>query len=166
MAREFAKPFYDSKEWKKVREYCLMRDRYMCVKCGNADNTLEVHHIIHLSPNNIGDVSITLNPENLITLCRDCHFAEHKADKKEGIRKPAVMNIFLTVTDILCLYQVLREHDFEPNRTIWLGVGPPLAKMPYIVWRPSGWPFIELTGKVYGFLENLGRLQSNKGEYA
>lgn len=90
MAREFAKPFYDSKEWQKVREYCLMRDRYMCVKCGNADNTLEVHHKIHLSPSNIGDVSITLNPENLITLCRDCHFAEHKADKKKGIRKKAM----------------------------------------------------------------------------
>ena len=85
MAREFAKAFYKSKEWQECREYILMRDRYLCVKCESPAE--EVHHKIHLTPANIGDVSITLNPDNLICLCRSCHFDVHKADKARGIRK-------------------------------------------------------------------------------
>lgn len=83
MAREFSRSFYKSKEWKIVREYCLLRDNYLCVKCGNPAE--EVHHKIHLSPLNINDVTITLNPSNLICLCKDCHFAEHKQDRLNGI---------------------------------------------------------------------------------
>ena len=85
MAREFAKKFYDSKEWAAVRTYVLMRDRYRCTRCKNPAE--EVHHIIRLSPENIWDVNITLNPDNLISLCKDCHFAEHKAEKEAARRK-------------------------------------------------------------------------------
>lgn len=85
MARKFAKPFYNSKEWKSVRDYVLKRDNYLCVICGCPAE--EVHHKTHLSPSNIEDQSISLNPENLISLCRDCHFEIHKADKTRGIRK-------------------------------------------------------------------------------
>lgn len=85
MAREFAKSFYNSSEWQAVRGYVLFRDKYLCVKCGNPAE--EVHHIIHLSPNNINDVSVTLNPDNLICLCRDCHFAEHAKDKVRGTKR-------------------------------------------------------------------------------
>lgn len=85
MAREFAKAFYHSKEWEAVRKYCLLRDNYLCVRCGNPAE--EVHHKIHLSPENINDITITLNPDNLTCLCRDCHFNEHKQDKADGIAK-------------------------------------------------------------------------------
>lgn len=85
MSREFSKSFYNSKEWKVVREYCLIRDHYSCVKCGMPAE--EVHHKIHLSPENIHNTSITLNPSNLICLCKDCHFAEHRQDKADGIAK-------------------------------------------------------------------------------
>lgn len=85
MAREFSKAFYGSKEWAKVREYVLMRDKYKCQKCGRPAQ--EVHHIIHLSPENIWDVSISLNPKNLISLCRDDHFEIHKQDKERGKKK-------------------------------------------------------------------------------
>lgn len=85
MAREFSKSFYKSKEWEKVRQFVLMRDKYKCQKCGRPAQ--EVHHIIHLSPENVWDVSITLNPDNLVSLCRDDHFAEHKQDKAEGKKK-------------------------------------------------------------------------------
>ena len=91
MAREFAKAFYNSKEWQKVRNFVLMRDKYLCAKCGNPAE--EVHHIIHLSSANIYDVNITLNPSNLICLCRDCHFVEHKADKINGIREKSIVNL-------------------------------------------------------------------------
>ena len=85
MARKFAKAFYDSPEWAKVRAYVLMRDRYTCTRCNKPAQ--EVHHIIRLSPDNIWDVKVTLNPDNLVSLCRDCHFAEHKAEKEAAWRK-------------------------------------------------------------------------------
>ena len=82
MARSFAKSFYDSKEWRAVRSYVLQRDRYQCTRCRMPAE--EVHHIVRLSPDNIWDTNITLNPDNLISLCKDCHFAEHKAEKEAG----------------------------------------------------------------------------------
>lgn len=85
MARDFAKAFYKSKEWNKVRNYCLLRDHYECVKCGNPAE--EVHHIIHLTSENITDMNVSLNPENLMCLCKDCHFEVHKQDKADGIAK-------------------------------------------------------------------------------
>lgn len=87
MARPFAKQFYNSKEWEKMRTYILIRDRYRCNRCGRSDDTLEVHHIIHLTPDNINDASITLNDKNLTTLCRDCHFLTHEDDKLRGSKQ-------------------------------------------------------------------------------
>ena len=59
-----------------------MRDKYLCRKCGKP--ATEVHHIIHLSPENINDPSITMSLDNLICLCRDCHFEEHKGEHGHG----------------------------------------------------------------------------------
>lgn len=84
MAQKFSKAFYNSKEWQAVREYCLMRDKYLCVKCGSPAE--EVHHKIHLTAANIGDRSITLNPQNLACLCRDCHFEEHRGEHANGLK--------------------------------------------------------------------------------
>ena len=85
MAREFAEKFYHSKEWEKVRRFVLMRDRYVCRICGRPAQ--EVHHKIHLAPENIWDTKVTLNPDNLVSLCKDCHFAQHIEDKEAGKRK-------------------------------------------------------------------------------
>ena len=85
MSRSFSKAFYNSPEWAKVRAYVLMRDRYKCTRCGKPAQ--EVHHIIHLSPENIWDTKVTLNPDNLTSLCREDHFAQHEEDKKAGKKK-------------------------------------------------------------------------------
>ena len=82
MARDFAKSFYNSKEWELTRDYILRRDKFLCQHCGRPAE--EVHHIKHLSPSNIGDVTITMNPENLVSLCRECHFNEHKGEHGRG----------------------------------------------------------------------------------
>lgn len=79
MARSFSDAFYHSAAWHKARELVLMRDRYMCVRCKRPAE--EVHHIIRLSPENITDINITLNPQNLISLCGDCHRDEHKEER-------------------------------------------------------------------------------------
>lgn len=86
MARDFAKQFYRSQKWQKMREYILIRDQYKCQRCGDT-GSLEVHHKIHLTPYNIHNADITLNEKNLHTLCRNCHFAEHEEEKKLGNKK-------------------------------------------------------------------------------
>lgn len=77
MAKEWAKAFYNSKEWQAVRQAVLMRDKYLCQKC-HTHPAEEVHHKIYLTQQNIYDESISLNAANLISLCRDCHQNEHK----------------------------------------------------------------------------------------
>lgn len=82
MAKDYSKSFYDSREWMQVRSAVLMRDRYTCRICGRPAE--EVHHVIHLTPANIWDTSVTLNPDNLISLCHSCHMAEHADDRADG----------------------------------------------------------------------------------
>lgn len=82
MAQKFSKNFYNSKEWQTVRESVLKRDKYLCRVCFKPAE--EVHHIRKLTPYNINNIEISLNSDNLISLCRDCHFEQHKQDKQQG----------------------------------------------------------------------------------
>ena len=81
----FAAQFYSSPAWKNCREeYRKSRGR-LCQRClakgiinaGTRENPLQVHHKIRLTPENIDDPSITLNWDNLETLCYKCHSEEH-----------------------------------------------------------------------------------------
>ncbi len=56
-----------------------MRDAYLCNRCGRLAE--EVHHIIRLTPQNITDPAVTINPDNLESLCHECHMLEHAADR-------------------------------------------------------------------------------------
>ena len=82
MAREFSKPFYNSKEWQKVREFVILRDHNECQVCGAPAE--EVHHIKHITPDNVNDVNITMNPDNLVSLCKACHFEKHRGEHGKG----------------------------------------------------------------------------------
>lgn len=71
MSKPYAKAFYTSKLWRDCRKQILRRDLYTCAYCsGRAE---EVHHIQEITPDNINDTNITLNPDNLISLCHGCH---------------------------------------------------------------------------------------------
>ena len=86
MAKEWARPLYNSKAWTKVREYILKRDGYMCQchkliggdECGLPAE--EVHHIIHLNAQNVHDARIALGEDNLIALSRSCHVRLHQIE--------------------------------------------------------------------------------------
>lgn len=90
MAQEFAKAFYNSRTWKDVRRFILKRDCWMCQAEGCNQPASEVHHIIELTPQNINDPNVTVNPDNLIALCGNCHKAITKANKA-GRRKKRMM---------------------------------------------------------------------------
>ena len=78
MAKPFAKALYNSKEWEKVRQAVLIRDHGMCKMPGCNHPAEEVHHIRMLTAENVRDAEVALNMDNLISVCRDCHFKIHR----------------------------------------------------------------------------------------
>lgn len=67
--------FYKSDQWKIARTIKIASVGGRCEKCGAIGT--EVHHIIHLTPDNINDPNITVNQDNLMLLCNECHNKEH-----------------------------------------------------------------------------------------
>lgn len=58
----------------------MNRQHHLCENClrkGIYKPADIVHHLIELTPMNINNPEITLNPNNLEALCRDCHVAVH-----------------------------------------------------------------------------------------
>lgn len=86
MAQEFAKPFYNSKAWKKCRAsfiaYRQSIDGGLCQTCHENIGYI-VHHKEWLTPNNINDPEITLNHRNLQYDCLVCHNKEKENGEKE-----------------------------------------------------------------------------------
>ena len=73
--KDWARKFYHSKQWLKVRKLAIIRSDRLCERCPMPGYM--VHHIIPLTPDNINDPNITLNLDNLEYLCHDCHNEEH-----------------------------------------------------------------------------------------
>lgn len=64
-----------------------MRDKYLCQRDGCYNPAEEVHHIKELTPENINDVNISLNLDNLICLCYECHKKIHNQERIKALRK-------------------------------------------------------------------------------
>lgn len=86
MAQEFAKSFYNSKQWKKCRAsfvaYRKTIDGGLCQTC-KEDIGYIVHHKEWLTPENINDPNITLNHNNLRYDCLVCHNKEKENGEEE-----------------------------------------------------------------------------------
>lgn len=77
----FAHRFYHSVAWANTRMLVLDRSNGLCEKCLEAGKVVladVVHHIVPLSEENMDDQSITLNPDNLMALCHECHTEAHR----------------------------------------------------------------------------------------
>lgn len=85
MAQKFSKPFYNSAAWIKTAR--MIRERYfhLCQICGKPAK--EVHHIKFLTPDNISNPDITLNPANLVLVCYDCHNYIHQRGGNPDARR-------------------------------------------------------------------------------
>jgi 5-methylcytosine-specific restriction endonuclease McrA len=91
MAKSYAKTFYKSKAWQKCRQ-AYIQDRILCdgglcMRCKDKTG-YAVHHIQHITPQNINNPDITLNHNNLEYLCKECHDLEpqHWKDSKQRAR--------------------------------------------------------------------------------
>lgn len=90
--KEYARKFYKSAAWKKLRENYIREQGGLCERClarGMLVPAQIVHHKIYISPENIKDPGITLDPENLEALCQECHNREHFAEA-QGERRYTV----------------------------------------------------------------------------
>lgn len=64
--------FYHSKEWERVRQRALVRDKGLCQHCIKENKITMadmVHHIIPIKD----DWSKRLDLDNLVSLCHTCH---------------------------------------------------------------------------------------------
>lgn len=72
--------------WENLKAYAKYRDGYKCRVCGKSRHEdgvkLEVHHIIRRAD---GGTDV---PENVVTLCEECHQAHHRGEKKLRFRRP------------------------------------------------------------------------------
>lgn len=78
--RDFARSFYLSQAWIQTRKAYVKSVGGLCEDClarGIVRAGEIVHHITPLTPENINDTSITLDPANLRLVCRDCHAQLH-----------------------------------------------------------------------------------------
>ncbi len=84
MAKEWAKPFYNSKAWEDCRISYIESVHGLCERClkrGKVKPGKIVHHTCYLSPTNINDPDVSLNFKYLEYLCQDCHNEEHHGSK-------------------------------------------------------------------------------------
>ena len=68
------------KGFDNVRAYVLARDNYQCQSCKKRNTKLQVHHIE--SRQTGGNA-----PNNLITLCEECHSKHHSGDLKLKLKR-------------------------------------------------------------------------------
>lgn len=83
--QEFAREFYQSAAWKSCRETYRRSKGHLCEKClakGIYRPGEIVHHKTFLTPENINDPDVALNPDNLELLCRDHHADAHKPERR------------------------------------------------------------------------------------
>ncbi|MDI6723199.1 MAG: HNH endonuclease [Methanobacterium sp.] len=61
---------------KKIKGEILKRDNYSCVVCRELKD-LEIHHIMAIMGSSIKELD---DHDNLVTLCKECHYLAHKGD--------------------------------------------------------------------------------------
>jgi hypothetical protein len=84
------KSFYASKEWVTLRLSLINERGNKCVRCNQfiaKSKDLIGHHKIELTPENVHDRLISLDPDMIELVCFDCHNKEHnrfgyRAEKK------------------------------------------------------------------------------------
>lgn len=109
--KAFAKAFYESAAWRRTRAYILKRDAGLCVRCG-APGCI-VHHKTELTPRNIDDPMITLNEDNLETVCRTCHAIIHEGTPPlaDGLAFDADGNVIESAISPRCAAENFRRRN-------------------------------------------------------
>ena len=85
------KSFYNSQDWKDLRDYVYERDGGCCNKCGKFihGRKAHVHHIVPVRVN----PKLKLDPNNVVLLCNVCHpIVEDETNERHGLKKKSLFN--------------------------------------------------------------------------
>lgn len=74
-----ATAFYQSKQWRSVRDYVYARDGATCQSCGNVVTNRKV--VDHVVPLRLCDHKQALDSRNLWVLCYRCHYRKTKLEQ-------------------------------------------------------------------------------------
>ncbi|WP_199615530.1 hypothetical protein [Paenibacillus alkalitolerans] len=71
--------FYASAVWRNLRMTLILEREGRCERCFTISKPEDIvgHHKIELTPENVHDHTISLNPEKIEIICRRCHDEEH-----------------------------------------------------------------------------------------
>ena len=76
--------FYTTRAWRKCREAFLKSKGGICEVCfskGLIEPAVHVHHKTVITPENLDNPQITLNHDNLMALCEECHAEQHRTKR-------------------------------------------------------------------------------------
>ena len=78
---DILKSFYNSSRWQKFRAAIIAERDPVCVDCRRViANSKEIeldHDPVELTPENVNDPNVSLNPDNVRIRCHDCHNRRH-----------------------------------------------------------------------------------------
>ena len=83
--KDYARKFYSGPAWTECRKAYRKSVGGLCERCaeqGRITAGVIVHHKVPVDQDNINNPNITLNWDNLVLLCRDCHATVHGFTKK------------------------------------------------------------------------------------
>lgn len=85
--REERRYIYDTSQWRKLRSAHLQQHP-LCQLCqyeGRIVPAIDVHHIISFMSTNdhLKRLALAYNPDNLMSLCKECHQKVHNQSKKD-----------------------------------------------------------------------------------
>lgn len=92
--------FYASEAWQTFRMVIIAQRGLRCEHCGQRvakSQDLTLHHITPLTPENVRDAAIALNPANVLVVHHTCHNEIHQ------------------------------RFGHEPEKGVWIVYGPPLS---------------------------------------
>lgn len=78
--KDYAIKFYGSAAWTHCRDAFIKSKGGLCERCAAAGRVTPAtiaHHKKYLTPQNIGDLNVSLAWDNLEALCQTCHNIEH-----------------------------------------------------------------------------------------
>lgn len=75
------KTFYNSKEWKMLKDKKMLDEEYRCERCHKL--ATEVHHIKPIQTDKGWELRLDYN--NLLCVCIDCHNKEHGRFQKRKV---------------------------------------------------------------------------------
>lgn len=74
--KQYAQRFYNSDAWHRCRTAYIQKrmliDGGLCEECHKAQGYI-VHHKVYITEKNVNDKAVTLNENNLMYVCKECH---------------------------------------------------------------------------------------------